>query len=291
MRFIILAATLSLIFACTAGSSSSEGSTNTESAPDDTNGAQTDIGSEDPGSAQTGDVAEPPVACGEQEVVTFETEDSVTLVADYLPAESAGAGAVILFHQIPPHFDRTSYPQRILDAISETGVNVLNVDRRGVEDSTTGDPVDAYEGPGGRIDMEASVRFLLSEERPCAIDSSRLVLVGASNGTTSVMDYTVAKSDGLPDSAAIIWLSPGQYTQNQNQIADNRDTLDPLPILWIHPDDEPFSLDFVNGAPSAWRFVQLEGGTHGTGNFDEGALEEQQLSEMVAWIEAIAAEQ
>lgn len=294
MKFKMLAAAFCLLCACTASSSSSERASNNESSAseEDAAGNQSTADASSPDLGTTGheDAAETPVECGEQQVVTFETEDEVTLVADYLPASEAGAGAVVLFHQIPPHFDRTSYPQRVLDAISATGVNVLNVDRRGVEDSTTGDAVDAYEGPGGRLDMEASVRFLLSDERACAIDSSRLVLVGASNGTTSVMDYTVGRSEGLPATTAIIWLSPGQYTQNQNNIADHRETLDSLPILWIHPDDEPFSLDFVANAPSTWRFVQLENGTHGTGNFDEGVLEEQQLSEIVSWIAANSAQ-
>ena len=183
--------------------------------------------------AEDGEGSAEPIPCDTtQSVVSFQTVDDVTLVADYLPATQQGAGVVVLLHMIPPGNDRSGYPQRVLDAFAELGLNVLNVDRRGAGDSG-GVAQDAYEGPLGRFDVEAAVAFALDESGACPGDPTRVMLVGASNGTTSVMDYVVGHDSRLPDAAAIAWLSPGTYTENQNAIADHRDVLDALPILWV----------------------------------------------------------
>jgi len=222
-------------------------------------------------------------SCGGDEVVVdISTSDDVSLKADLWPASEPDKGAVVLFHMIPPTYQRSDWPQHVRAALHELGVTVLTVDRRGAGESG-GVALEAYEGPGALQDMEAALRFLTDSSQGCSVDSGRLVLVGASNGTTAVMDYTVAHDPALAGPAALIWMSPGTYTENQNAVADHRQTLDALPILWLYPTHEPWSEDFISDAPATWSFVE-RGEQHGTKMFDGGGLEQQTLSDLTAWI-------
>ena len=211
----------------------------------------------------------------DEAVVELVTEDDVTLAADYQPAATQNRGAVVLLHMIPPSNDRTGYPARVRDAIQALDLSVLNVDRRGAGDSG-GSAIDAYEGDGGRLDVEAAVRFLLDDAVPCAVDSEAIALVGASNGTTSVMDYTAEHAADLPDPASLTWMSPGSYTENQNAISDHRGTLEALPMLWLFPTTEPYSNGFIDDRGDDWEFVE-RGDQHGTRMFDGGDLEDRTL--------------
>jgi len=225
------------------------------------------------------------IVCGSPEtVISLETADGETLEADWWPAASADRGAIVLLHMIPPNNDRSGYPLSVREALHALDVSVLNVDRRGAGGST-GTPAEAYEGAGGRLDVEAAVRFLLAPERNCPVDSARLGLVGASNGTTSVYDYAVARSTGLPRPAAVAFLSPGAYTTNQHEFptdASNRAVDLSYPFLWLYPTTEPWSEAYVDGAPKSWRFVE-RGQRHGTQMFDGGALEENTVADLTAW--------
>ena len=126
------------------------------------------------------------------------------------------------------------------------------------------------------------MRFLVNPELPCGVDTSRIALVGASNGTTSVLDYTVARDASLPEPAALTWMSPGAYTENQHRIPEQRALLDQIPILWMYPSSEPYSLGYIDDGAPAWRFVEL-GEAHGTRMFDGGALQEQATNELTEW--------
>ncbi len=275
---IIVAATLAVTFACTSGSSSAP-EPSAADASDDAQATADAAAADDPAV----DAAAPEACATDWQVERLTTEDGIELVADFRSAASPNRGAVVLFHMVPPHFDRSSYPLHIRDALGALDISVLNVDRRGAGDSG-GEATDAYEGPGARLDMEAAVRFLVGRDQ-CAPDPERILLVGASNGTTATLDYLVAHAAELPTPAAVAWLSPGDYTQNQHTIADNRTQLDATPILWVYPDEEPFAEDFGPNAPAAWRFVRLEGGGHGTENLDGGDLEEEVRAELVGWAE------
>lgn len=227
---------------------------------------------------------DPETPPAEESVVTFDTADGETLEADWYPAEATDSGAVLLFHMIPPNNDRTGYPVRVREALHALGVSVLNVDRRGAGGST-GSPGDAYEGEGGRLDVEATVTYALDQ----GADADKLVLVGASNGTTSVYDYVVGRTDGLPQAAAVVFMSPGTYTENQNDFVPQQDAWDvslSFPFLWLYPHTEPYSQAFVPDAPGAWKFVE-DGQQHGTNMFDEGQLESTMLGELTAWTAAV----
>ncbi len=217
----------------------------------------------------------------DEAVVEVETEDDVTLVADYQPAATSGRGAVVLLHMIPPSNDRSGYPTRVREAIQDLDLSVLNLDRRGAGDSE-GSALDAYEGDGGRLDVEAAVRFLLDDAVPCAVDPDRLVLVGASNGSTSVMDYLAEHDAALPDPAAAVWMSPGSYTENQNAISDHRAMLEATPLLWLFPTNEPYSNGFIDARGPDWEFVE-RGPMHGTRKFDGGDLEDNTVQELLDW--------
>ena len=253
-------------------------------------GDEVDTGSaeEDMGAPETQPETQPesqPSCDREAGVIALTTSDGVELAADYRPASGANAGAVVLLHMIPPNFDRSSYPPRVLDAIEELGLTVVNVDRRGAGDSK-GDATEAYTGETASLDAEAAVKWLTELEGGCAVDSAKIAIVGASNGTTTALDYTVSRQDGaLPAPKALIWLSPGTYTEAQNSIADNLSTLDEVPLLIVHPDNEPWATE-LDQHPKTCKIVEIEDGRHGTSNFDEGARERVQLSEMTSWLEA-----
>ena len=163
----------------------------------------------------------------------------------------------------------------------DAGISVLNVDRRGAGGST-GIAVEAYEGEGGLRDMEAAMRFLQNPDLGCRVETTKIALVGASNGTTPVLDYTVGHDATLPAPASLTWLSPGGYTENQNRIPEHRTQLDQTPILWMYPSSEDYALGYVDDGAPAWRFVEL-GEAHGTRMFDGGALEQQATTELVEW--------
>ncbi|MEQ8457838.1 MAG: CocE/NonD family hydrolase [Sandaracinaceae bacterium] len=201
--------------------------------------------------------------CELAETVTLTTEDGVTLEADALRPAGEIRGAVALFHMIPPFNTRGNYPAELLDALTERGLAVLNVDRRGAGGSE-GDPVEAYEGPAGRLDVLAAVQWLVDD--PCVPDVP-YALVGASNGTTSVLDFTVDPG-AVSGPSAIAFLTGGGYTENQNAIADHRDALDPLPLLFLYSTEErAWSAAFEADGSASWRFEEVADGAHGTNMF------------------------
>lgn len=194
-------------------------------------------------------------------VVTFPTEDGVRLTGDLSPG---GPRGVVLLHMIPPSNDRSNYPAAFIEALTARGFTVLNVDRRGAGDSE-GEARAAYEGPAGRLDALAAETFLL--ESGCGIAPGRVAFVGASNGTTTVLDHAVAAPDArLP--SALVFLTGGAYTENQTRIADHRPRLDALPIRFVFSTQErAWSAAFeAEGAP-AWVFDEYPDGAHGTRMF------------------------
>ncbi len=223
------------------------------------------------------------IECGVDEaVVTFPTPDGVDLVADYLPAEDPNAGAVVLFHMAPPSNDRSGFPAAVRASLGD-GYSVLNVDRRGAGDSGGSAP-DATGEALARWDMEAATGFLTSADRVCPVDSTHVVLVGASNGTTSLLDYATDHQPELPGPAGMVWMSPGTYTEANNRVLDNRELLNAMPMLWLYPTDEPYRDQWTAGAPDDWTFHR-DGGEHGTEMFDGGDLEDATVGRLVAFVQ------
>jgi alpha-beta hydrolase superfamily lysophospholipase len=226
------------------------------------------------------------IECGADEaVVTFGTRDGVDLVADYRPADEPNKGAVVLFHMAPPDNDRSGWPEVLRRGLADIGISVLNVDRRGAGDSG-GNAPDATRGIMARLDMEAATDFLTAGRR-CAVDSTQVVLVGAGNGTTSVMDYTVAHEPELLHPSGLVWMSPGTYTESNNRVLDNREILEPLPILWLYPTDEPYSDQWIAGAGDDWEF-HADGEAPGTRMFDGAELQDSTVERLIVFVQRYA---
>lgn len=218
------------------------------------------------------------VGCAPAGVVEFTTDDGIRLVADFAPA---GPRAAILLHMIPPGNTRANYPAEFIAALNARGVSVLNVDRRGAGDSD-GVAREAYEGPNGWLDAKAARDFLAASG--CDVDLTRVTLVGASNGTTTALDYAIeAADDAAP--AALVFLTGGGYTENQHRVAEHRPTLDALPLLFVFSTAErQWSAGFagLTAAPD-WRFEEFADGAHGTRMF--GAVPAS-IAIVADWIDA-----
>ena len=254
----------------------------TAGAPDTAASAGDGVAPSDSSSAQDaapGETATPPAdtggggpdaspGCGASEprVVTFTTDDGVTLEADLHPPTAPDAGAVVLLHMVPPGNDRTNFPLAFRTLLAQTGLAVLNVDRRGAGGSG-GVAKEAYTGPNGRLDVKGAIAYLRA--LPCP--PARIGIVGASNGTTSALDYAaLAATDATdPRPAALVFLTGGTYTENQTSLTDSTPLLADTPLLLVYSTAEKaWSAGFVDGAPAAWVFQEYDPGGHGTLMFD-----------------------
>jgi len=237
--------------------------------PDATDGEALDVSNTEitDDSATTDDAAtevtQPQCPAGEASVVTFMTDDGVTLEADLHTTGSPDSPAVVLLHMIPPTHDRTNYPLEFRELLVDAGFTVLNVDRRGAGGSE-GVAADAYEGLSGKLDAAASIAALAA--LPCPVDATRTAIVGASNGTTTAVDYTVdvASSDLAPLPMGLVFLTGGAYTENQHTLSDQLATLGPLPILFVYAHDEVAWSAQYEGASDSWTHSEFAVSGHGT---------------------------
>lgn len=273
-----------LALACGSNSNATAGaeaSPNTETASDSSaeTGADERTPEPDSGSDPLLDIgAGQPQACaGDPQVVSFATADGITLEADFVPSGQATGKAAVLLHMIPPSNDRSNYPSEFVGALAEAGYTVLNVDRRGAGGSG-GDAVAAYEGEFGKEDALAAVAWL--GKSACALDAREVVLFGASNGTTTALDYAVASKT---PPRALVFLSPGAYTENQNAVAEHRELLAGLPVFLGYPDAErswPESVRDVGG--QGWVFRQYKGGSHGSRLFSSSPVVSEDILAFLA---------
>lgn len=222
----------------------------------------------------------------EKQEVALTTDDDISLIADFYPTGEQGAPAVILLHMIPPHHDRSNYPAGFIDELQERGLAVLNLNRRGAEGSG-GVAEDAYKGDKGWLDVKAGRDFLV--RHVCATPPAKVAIVGASNGTTSALDFTVragasageaagddaagddaAADDSLTPPAALVFLSGGKYTEAQHKLDDHAGLLDPIPILFAFPRKEAaWSRRAARRHRDAsWTVQEYAPGAHGTGLFE-----------------------
>ncbi len=199
-----------------------------------------------------------PVALGE--VVVLETRDGVSLEGDYLSA-SAGRPAVVLLHMKPPDWSRADWPSDFLSTLNDHDWHVLAIDRRG-SGGSGGDAVDAYEGEAGRYDVEACVKHLSAE------GATDIVIVAASNGTTSLVDYTVwASGEGLPEPEAAVFMTGGTYTENQTTMEAFAAEGIPSAFTFSTAERE-WSVEQEALDPGTWSFLEYPEGAHGTKIFE-----------------------
>lgn len=209
------------------------------------------------------------------EVVHFDTEDGVTLEADRYVVPGSTRDAVLL-HMIPPSNDRRNYPPDFIRALTCRGLSVLNVDRRGAGGSG-GVAREAYTGPKGVLDARATVAFLGDD-----VAGREFVIVGASNGTTTTLDYVAyaqGASANLP--SRVVFLSGGSYSTNQNALDPAR--FGALPWLFVYPAGEAGWNESVGAtAPGLWRFQRYTPGAHGTAVFMADATSMDLVADFLA---------
>lgn len=201
----------------------------------------------------------PTGSCGtEAGVIALATRDGLRLEADFRPAPACGGGAVLLLHMIPPANDRTNWPPAFQDALVDAGFAVLALDRRGAG-ASEGDPEDAYRGPNGWLDALAAATFLRDE------GTGPLTILGASNGTTTLLDYAVrARTQGAPEPVALGFLTGGTYTEAQTPMVE----LPPTPAVFTYSTDERAWSEAQRAIdPGSWAFLEYPDGAHGTGMF------------------------
>jgi pimeloyl-ACP methyl ester carboxylesterase len=236
----------------------------------------------------------PSETCGsDSTAVALPTSDGETLQADWWPAAAPGAPAVVLFHMEPSTHNADDYPIRVREALHDSGLAVLVPNRRGAGGST-GDPAVASLAPGALADAEAAMGFLTSTDRPCPVNTTRIALVGADDGTTPTFDYLRLHGSGVPDVAALVWLSPDTYTtQNQSSlesvVANDRASVS-IPMLWLYPQNEDWAGTYVTAdVPGAWEFIERDT-AHGTDMFDGGALEADTLHSLTEFLRRVLAD-
>ena len=221
-------------------------STDTDSGTTDTELIDTDV---EPACAAAGVVT--------AEVLTLTTRDGVALEADRY-AGQPGCPGIVLLHMIPPSNTRADWPDNFISKLTAHGWSVLALDRRGAGGSA-GEPVDSYQGTGGAYDAEAAVGAHTQ------IGAEGMVLIGASNGTTSVLDYAIwAPTEGLPEAVAMGFMTGGSYTESQNDMADAPD----IPAVFTFSTAENgWSLEQENLSRDNWTMLEYPGGAHGTQMF------------------------
>ncbi len=209
------------------------------------------------------ETAAPTDVCGEPgdvsgEVVTLTTRDGVDLEAD-LYAGPPGCPGIVLLHMIPPSNTRADWPPEFISKLTGHGWSVLALDRRGAGGSD-GTPEDSYIGEKGAYDAEVAVAALTDA------GAEGLVLIGASNGTTTVLDYAMwAPGEGLPEPIAMGFMTGGAYSEAQNAMTDAPD----VPAFFTFSTDESaWSLDQELLGHDNWTFLEYRGGAHGTSMFD-----------------------
>lgn len=191
-------------------------------------------------------------------VVSLTTRDDVRLEADFYPADAAGAPGVVLLHMTPTCCDRTDWPANFLTALSEEGYAVMVLDRRGAGGSG-GVAQDAFEGETGRYDVEAAVQHI-------AADVGSVALIGASNGTTSMIDYaTWARSEGLPEPVMLGFMTGGNYTENQTAMSTVSASTPAFFTYSTAERDWSVAQEPLN--TGSWNFHEYPAGDHGTRMF------------------------
>jgi pimeloyl-ACP methyl ester carboxylesterase len=232
-----------LLLVCGCGDKASTGSSDSGNVADADTDADTDAD------------ADTDIAGG---VIDLLTRDGIDLEADYYPAASAGRPGVVLLHMTPVAYDRTSWQADFIDTLNGEDWSVIVPDRRGAGGSG-GVAEDAFFGEYGRYDVEAAVLKLQED------GAGALGIVGASNGTTSMIDYADwADGEGLPVPVVLGFLSGGSYTENNTSM----DTVT-APAFFAYPSSEA-SWNEVQVArdPGTWSFEEVAGSDHGTWMFD-----------------------
>ncbi len=199
--------------------------------------------------------------------ITLTTDDGLDLVADLYTSATIGQPGVILLHMIPPGNDRSNYGAEFIEPLLASGFQVLNINRRGASPSD-GSATDAYQGPNGKLDAKAAYDYLTSHV--CAVPPTAIAIVGASNGTTTMLDFAVYAAGDIEveGPVALTFLSGGTYTENQHDVSDVLEDIGNTPAYFAYPPSEASWNDDVETiAGPSWQFVEYAPGAHVTNLF------------------------
>ncbi len=188
-------------------------------------------------------------------VIQLEARDGVMLEADYYPSTTEGATAFVLLHMYAVYYDRTGWPLDFIETLTGHGWAVIVPDRRGAGNSE-GDPEESWNGEKGKWDVEACVLRLQED------GYADLAIVGASNGTTSMIDYAVwAPEEGLPEPVLLGYMTGGTYTIANTWMSN----VPAVPSVFTYSTDEAaWSEGQMDLDPGTWAFHEYPGGDHGT---------------------------
>ena len=205
-------------------------------------------------------------------VVTFNTPDGVTIVADYYPVKvSSGKKTpiAILIHMYPA--DRSSW-KPFVPNLREAGIAVLAYDIRGTGASTKPANLKLEEGYKSHdtahfqqafMDVAGATAWLSKQKN---INLNRLVCIGASIGCSITLDFTMRTDEPK----AVVCLSPGTNyfgVDSKEHIKNCSST----PILLISPEAEYGAVkELVEASGGKAKSKKYPGGReyHGTGMFD-----------------------
>ncbi len=207
------------------------------------------------------------------QVVTVTTRDDVEIVADYYAASSESRPLAVFVHMDPTgSSNRDNWPGEVLQPLVDADWHVMVPDRRGAGDSG-GVAADAFETVAGAYDIEAVV--LKAQET----GFGSFVLIGASNGTTSVLDYSaLSASEGWPAPDGFVMLSAVGSTTNNHEISD----MPGVPAWFGYPASEADNNEAWQAAdPGGWSFVEYDPGAHGTRMFGDAP---DAAAELSAWV-------
>jgi pimeloyl-ACP methyl ester carboxylesterase len=155
----------------------------------------------------------------------------------------------------PKNWDRTSWDVDYLQRLQDHDWNLLVIDRRGAGGSG-GEVDDAFREPG-TYDAEAGLNLLRAR------GADALGLIGASNGTTTTLDYTTwADGDAkLPSPVAVGFLTGGTYTELSTEI----EAMPDIPAVFTYSTEErDWSVEQQALERSSWVFHEYPNGDHGT---------------------------
>lgn len=209
------------------------------------------------------------------EVVVLETRDGVSLEADYYAADSGEVG-VVLLHMIPPNWNRTSWPSEFVTRFQKRGWQVLAIDRRGAGNSG-GVAIEAYEGEKGRYDVEAAAAYLREQ------GAEKMVLIGASNGTTSALDFALwsVSEEALKTPDALVMMTGGTYTENNNDFG----ALALGSVMFTYSTEErAWSVAQQEHDPGSWLFREVAEGAHGTLMFEAEPSVSEEIETFLATV-------
>jgi pimeloyl-ACP methyl ester carboxylesterase len=210
-------------------------------------------------------------------VIQLEARDGVMLEADYYPSDHAGAPSIVLLHMYAVYYDRSDWPLDFIELLGNHGWTVIVPDRRGAGNSE-GDPEESWDGEKGKWDVEACTLKLQEDGYgPPAI-------IGASNGTTSMIDYAIwAPEEGLPEPVALGFMTGGTYTIANSFMSD----LPVLPAIFTYSTAEAsWSEGKMDDNPGDWEFFEYPNGDHGTLMFEAAPEVAQDIEGfLLKWLE------